>query len=187
MLRNLLMLGVFAGVSASVPIVYQSNPAMFHALLSSAVRSAPDSAPALQIKMAGIETEPAAPRTLGRKVLVSADGRGHYAATFKLNGRQIDALVDTGATMVTINNSTARRIGISLNASDFSQTVSTANGAIKAAMVNLDTLQIGRIAMDDVQAVVLDDRALRTNLIGMSFLKRLEKFEAQDGTLLLVQ
>lgn len=65
--------------------------------------------------------------------------------------------------------------------------MNTANGAIKAAVVTVDRLQIGKISLDNVQAVVLDDRALQTNLIGVSFLQRLQKYEVQDGALLLVQ
>jgi aspartyl protease family protein len=54
-------------------------------------------------------------------------------------------------------------------------------------VVTVDRLQIGKIAIDNVQAMVLDDRALQTNLIGMSFLQRLQKYQVQDGSLLLVQ
>lgn len=184
MLRNLLILGVSAGLSASIPILYQSNPEAFLSLLSSSTRTKVIEP---EISVAVARTEPAAPQPLGRKVTVSSDGRGHYAATFRLNGRQVDALVDTGATLVAINLSTARRIGVSLNPADFTQPVSTANGSVKAATINLDRLEIGRISLDNVQALVLDDKALKTNLIGMSFLNRLEKFEARDGTLLLAQ
>jgi aspartyl protease family protein len=185
MLRALLIVGVLTGISTSIPIVYQSNPHLFEGLLSPATTSNADTAPKTDLKIDA--TAPATPQPLGRKVIVPSDGRGHFAATFKLNGRQIDALVDTGATVVAINISTARRIGISLNASDFSRSVATANGSVKAAMVTLDSLQIGRISLAGVQAVVLDDKALQTTLIGMSFLGRLEKFQAQDGSLLLVQ
>ena len=41
--------------------------------------------------------------------------------------------------------------------------VNTANGAIKAAVVTLDRLQIGSISVENIEAVVLDDKALRTN------------------------
>ncbi|RUU68529.1 TIGR02281 family clan AA aspartic protease, partial [Mesorhizobium sp. M7A.T.Ca.TU.009.01.1.2] len=101
--------------------------------------------------------------------------------------RQVDGMIDTGATLVAINMSTARRIGLSLNASDFSHEVNTANGTIKAAVAMIDRLQIGNITVNDVQTIVLDDRALRTNLIGMSFLNRLDKYQVENGTLLLVQ
>ena len=188
MLRKLLILGVFAGTSASIPIALSVESANFDGLLKSAVggqaamsKTQPD------CNLAAVPNKPATPQPLGRKVVVAADARGHFTSTFKLNGRQVDGMIDTGATLVAINTSTARRIGISLNASDFRHEVNTANGTIKAAVVTIDRLQIGKITVESVQAVVLDDKALRTNLIGMSFLQRLEKYQVENGTLLLVQ
>ncbi|MDX8440840.1 TIGR02281 family clan AA aspartic protease [Mesorhizobium australafricanum] len=187
MLRKLLILGIFAGTSASIPIVYQANPHLVDSLLKSTVASQPAAPEPPQVNLASVPDKPAPPMPLGRQVLVNADGRGHFTSQFKLNGRQIDGMIDTGATLVAINTSTARRIGISLNPSDFNREVNTANGAIKAAVVTVDHLQIGKIAIDNVQAMVLDDRALQVNLIGMSFLQRLQKYQVQDGALLLVQ
>lgn len=187
MLRKLLILGVCAGTSASIPIVYQSNPQIVESLLKSAVATKPAAGTQPDVNLASLPGKPAAPMPLGRQVLVNADERGHFTSAFKLNGRQIDGMIDTGATLVAINTSTARRIGISLNQSDFTHQVNTANGAIKAAVVTVDRLQIGKISIDNVQAVVLDDKALQTNLIGMSFLQRLQKYEVQNGALLLVQ
>ena len=183
MLRNLLILGVLAVASASFPMLYQSNPQMFEGLLKSAVGARP--AVETDLNLAAVPDRPAQP--LGRKVVITADARGHFTSAFKLNGRQVDGMIDTGATLVAINSSTARRIGVSLNASDFKHQVNTANGAIKAALVTVDRLQIGKITVDGVQAVVLDDKALRTNLIGLSFLQRLEKYQVENGALLLVQ
>ena len=185
MLRKLLILGIFAGTSASIPIVYQSNPHLVDGLLKSAAASKP-ATPEVEPEV-NLASVPAKPMALGRQVLVNADERGHFPSAFKLNGRQIDGMIDTGATLVAINTSTARRIGISLNQSDFDHQVNTANGAIKAAVVTVDHLQIGKISVDNVQAVVLDDRSLQTNLIGMSFLRRLQKYQVQNGALLLVQ
>ena len=51
----------------------------------------------------------------------------------------------------------------------------------------IDRLQIGRISVEDVEAVVLDDSALSGTLIGVSFLNRLAKYQVEDGALLLVQ
>lgn len=187
MLRKLLILSVFAGTSASIPVVYQSNPRIFENLLKSTVTARPEVEAQPQVNLASVPGKPAAPLPTGRKVVVTADGRGHFSSTFKLNGRQVDGMIDTGATLVAVNTSTARRIGLSLNSSDFSHEVNTANGSIKAAVVTIDRLQIGSISVDGVQAIVLDDRALSTNLIGMSFLNRLGKYQAENGTLLLVQ
>ena len=187
MLRKLLILGVFAGTSASIPIVYQSNPQMLDGLLKSTVASKPAAQPQPELNLASVPDKPAAPLPTGRKVTVAADERGHFTSAFKLNGRQVDGMIDTGATLVAVNTSTARRIGLSLNPSDFNREVSTANGTIKAAVVTIDRLQIGSISIDGVQAIVLDDKALQTNLIGMSFLNRLDKYQVENGTLLLVQ
>lgn len=187
MLRKLLIVGVSAGVSASVPIIYQANPDMFGVWLKRVLSDeAPDpqevsAIPALRFAKSG------QPTLLGRKVLIPADNRGHFAADFRLNGRPITAMVDTGATLVALNESTARRVGVKLQPADFRHRVTTANGEVKAASVTIETLQIGRIALNNVQAVVLEDKALGDTLIGMSFLKRLGKFSVQDGALLLVQ
>ncbi|QIA22039.1 TIGR02281 family clan AA aspartic protease [Mesorhizobium sp. AA22] len=187
MLRNLIILGMLAVASASFPILYQSNPQMLDGLLKSAVGTRPAVETQTDLNLATVPDRPPTPRPLGRKVVVAADARGHFTSAFRLNGRTVDGMIDTGATLVAINSSTARRIGISLNVSDFKHEVNTANGAIRAALVTIDRLQIGKITVDGVQAVVLDDKALRTNLIGLSFLQRLEKYQVENGALLLVQ
>ena len=187
MLRKLLIVGICAGSSASVPILYQSNPDAFHSILKSAVaEKAPQEPPTAEVNA----IRPAKPATevlLGRKVRIAADPRGHFNADFRLNGRSIDAMVDTGATLVAINLSTARRIGIQLSPADFKHTVNTANGKTRAASATIDRLQIGRIVVENVDAVVLEDKALDGTLIGVSFLNRLAKYQVENGALLLVQ
>ncbi|MGE0283992.1 MAG: TIGR02281 family clan AA aspartic protease [Rhizobiaceae bacterium] len=118
-------------------------------------------------------------------VALQSDDRGHYVGEFKLNGRKTEAMVDTGATVIAINSSTARRIGLSLRNSDFTGKVGTANGMVAAAPVMLDSVEIGRIKIDNVQAVVIDDAALPSTLIGMSFLKQLRRFEVRSGQMVL--
>lgn len=188
MLRKLLLVGVLAGGSASVPILYQVNPEAFHGLLQSAVQDG-DAAPVRKTTVTPIaRVAKAEPEELtGRRVRLSADPNGHFLADFKLNGRRVNAMVDTGATLVAMNVSTAKKIGITLTPADFRYQVSTANGNAKAAAATIASLQIGRIAVDNVQAVVLEDSALDGTLIGMSFLKQLSKFEVEDGALLLQQ
>jgi aspartyl protease family protein len=187
MLRQLIILGVCAGTSALIPIAYEANPQAFHAWLQPGVDDRAAVAPAANVNTVRPKT-PAQPEMLtGRKVRLTADPRGHFLADFKLNGRRVEALVDTGATAVAINASTARRIGLSLKNSDFRHSVNTANGETRAAAVMLDRIEIGRIHVQNIEAVVLEDKALSGTLIGMSFLKRLGKFEVENGSLLLVQ
>lgn len=118
---------------------------------------------------------------------VVADARGHYTAGFTLNGRQVEALIDTGASAVAINRSTARRIGIGLAQADFRHQVATANGRTLAASATIGSMRLGRIEIRDVQALVLEDAALESALVGMSFLNRLRSFSAEAGVLHLEQ
>ena len=96
-------------------------------------------------------------------------------------------LIDTGATMVAINMSTARQIGIKLGNADFRGSAETANGRTRAAFVTINRLEIGRISVDNVEAAVLDDKALSGTLIGMTFLNRLRRYQVENGALLLEQ
>ncbi len=187
MLRKLLILGILAGSSASIPILYQSNPNAVHDALRAAFsEKAEVGVPSTETSVAR-PTLPDSPPLLGRKVLIKVGPQGHFNADFRLNGRSMAAVVDTGATLVAINVSTARRIGIAISGQDFKYQVDTANGKTRAASVLIDRLQIGRITIDDVQAVVLDDSALSGTLIGASFLNRLAKYQVENGALLLVQ
>lgn len=188
MLRKLVILGVCAGSAASVPTIYQANPELFDLLPRTAAQRSAELDPAPQINLASVPDRPATtPQTGGRKVTVSADGRGHFLATFKLNGLPVNAMIDTGATMVAINASTARKMGIPLQLSDFNRQINTANGLAKAAVIQIGRLEIGRIAVSDVQAIVLDDKSLGGTLIGMNFLKRLGRYQVDNGTLTLIQ
>lgn len=125
-----------------------------------------------------------APRLSGTE-RIPRDRAGHYSAEFHLNNERVDGLIDTGASAIAINETTARRAGIRLNNSDFVYTVNTANGQTRAARAVLKTVRVGSIRVDNVEAVVLSDDALQGVLIGMSFMNRLRGFEYSNGSLLL--
>ncbi len=123
----------------------------------------------------------------GRSVKIMADARGHFIAKAKMNGRAVDVLVDTGATQVAINETTAKRIGLKLQKSDFKYRVNTANGETKAASTTIEVIEIGRVRVENVQASVLKDEALGGILLGMSFLRQLKSAEVRSGSLVLTQ
>lgn len=123
----------------------------------------------------------------GRKARIAMDSRGHFVTKAKMNGRNEEVLVDTGATYVAINESLARRLGIRLKDSDFKYKVRTANGITYAAAAVIEEIQIGRVRVQNVQASVSRDEALSTVLLGMSFLKKLNKFEISGKELILIQ
>jgi aspartyl protease family protein len=166
-------------LAVSLLSVASYGPAMFEKTLAENKAAAPARA-----KMAA----PADPAPLpGGKVRIESDGRGHFVAKAKLNGRPMEVLVDTGATAIAINKSMARRLGIDLADKDFRHKVKTANGETAAALATIDTVEIGKVRVDNVEAIVLADSDLGATLLGMSFLNRLARFEVSGGAMILVQ
>lgn len=122
-------------------------------------------------------------RTYSGTERLRADRAGHFVADFSFNSRRVKAVVDTGATLIALNESEARRAGISVRPNEFVYFVNTANGRARAARVTIDEVRLGSIRVRNVEALVLEDEALDTVLIGMSFLNRLRNFEISNGTL----
>ena len=106
MLRKLVILVVCAVLAASVPFLYERNPELFEGLILSALGRG-DPEPPHTIAMAEIRQarplDSGSEMLLGRKVRIDSDATGHFNAEFKINGRHIKGMVDTGATLVALN------------------------------------------------------------------------------------
>jgi aspartyl protease family protein len=122
-----------------------------------------------------------------RTVTVRSDRLGHFQVEGAVDGRRIDLMVDTGASMVALRERDANKLGIFPAARDYTGRTSTANGVIKVAPVRLSSLEVNGIRVYDVQAVVIPDQSLGTNLLGMSFLSRVRRFEMANGRLVMEQ
>jgi aspartyl protease family protein len=126
------------------------------------------------------------PARTSRTVKLDGDPRGHFRVDARIDGRSIDLLVDTGASLVVINESSAARLGIFPRPSDYVGRSQTANGVSKFAPVRLGRVEVNGITVHDVEAAVKPDEMLRTNLLGMSFLSRV-KWSYDRGRLVLEQ
>jgi aspartyl protease family protein len=135
--------------------------------------------------MSAQPASPAAPSNY-RTVTLNSDGRGHFQVDARVEGRSIDFLVDTGASSIALRESAAAKLGIHPSASDYSVRMQTANGIGKAARVRLDRVEVSGITVRDVEALVVPDDSLTTNLLGMSFLSRV-KWTHDRGRLVLEQ
>jgi aspartyl protease family protein len=122
-----------------------------------------------------------------RSVVVPRDERGHFQLEARVDGRRIGFMVDTGATSIALTESDAARLGIHPAQRDFIVQVETANGTVRAARTELSMVEVGDLIVRDVAALVLPDEALSENLLGLSFLSRLRRFEYSDGKLVLEQ
>jgi aspartyl protease family protein len=121
----------------------------------------------------------------GGHVRIRADRTGHYATEAQINGRTLGFLVDTGASLVILRYEDARSLGIIYGSDKFDTNVQTANGNAKAFRVRLYSVRLGSISLDDVDALVMEQGLLNTNLLGMSFLRRLSRYEVRGDTLVL--
>jgi aspartyl protease family protein len=123
--------------------------------------------------------------TSGGSVKVRDRGDGHFQVEAKIGARRIPFMVDTGATLVALTWETARDLNLVSPGDPMTVDISTANGSLKARRITLDRLDVEGVEVDRVQALVLPEGALQTNLLGMSFLSRLAHFEISRGTLVL--
>jgi aspartyl protease family protein len=130
---------------------------------------------------------PPSTNTDPNSVEVQRDAVGHFRVDGRVDGRALDFVVDTGASVVALTADDAAQLGIHPAASDYTVQLRTANGTVRAAATTLGMVEIGDIMVHDVAAVVLPDGALSENLLGMSFLSRLRHFDYSDGKMVLEQ
>lgn len=121
----------------------------------------------------------------GEEVRIPASPDHQYYVTAAVNDSPFSFLIDTGASYVALRESDARRAGIYTNWNDFDRPVRTANGETKAALVEIRAVEIDGIRVENVKAFVLADDQLSVNLLGMSFLSKLESVESRGGQLVL--
>ncbi|UFZ08487.1 TIGR02281 family clan AA aspartic protease [Bradyrhizobium ontarionense] len=153
----------------------------FMAQLADRLTPAPASAtPA--VRVATMESSAA-----GRSLSIPTDRRGHFRADGRIDGQRISFMVDTGASMVALNESSAARFGLRPARGEYTANVTTANGTVKAARARLAMVELGELTIRDVDALVLPDAALSENLLGLSFLSKLKRFAYANGQMVLEQ
>jgi len=122
-----------------------------------------------------------------RRVSLRSDRSGHFRTEARVDGRDLDFLVDTGATVIALTQKDAERIGIRPFLSEYTTSVNTANGPAKAARARISRIDIGGVVVRDVDALVMPEGALQQNLLGMAYLSKLKRFEYSSGNLVLEQ
>ncbi|QLI83027.1 clan AA aspartic protease [Chitinibacter fontanus] len=93
---------------------------------------------------------------------------GHFRMSATLNGEPVVLLIDTGASVLTIDQSLAKQLSLPEGAQLMTQ---TANGEVAAYESKLDTLIFGPFQMREVKVAVV--RKLGNEvLLGMNVLRR---------------
>ena len=120
-----------------------------------------------------------------RTVELTAQRNGHFFADAEINGRGVNVMVDTGASMVALTYEDARTAGVLPRDSDFTQRANTANGVAKFAPIVIDRLSIGSVEVRNVEAAVMEEGKLNNTLLGMSFINKLNRFDMRSGRLVI--
>jgi aspartyl protease family protein len=121
----------------------------------------------------------------GRTVAVARTNGGDFAINAQINGARVAMVLDTGASSVVLTREDAKAAGLPIEVLDYSVNIDTANGRARAAPVTLDRVAVGTLVEHSVDALVAPPGQLKTSLLGMSFLNRLQSWEVRGDRLLL--
>jgi len=117
----------------------------------------------------------------GTELVLKRSADGHYLFPGTINGRPVNFLLDTGATLVSVPAHMAADLGLRAGAR---QQSITANGTVSTRATRLDSMAFGPFDLRDVPASINPGMADNQVLMGMSVLKHLE-FSQRGDTLVL--
>jgi aspartyl protease family protein len=116
---------------------------------------------------------------------IAPDEQGMYWANGSINGFQVNFVVDTGATLISMNKHQAKRIGLKYKLEGKEAISNTASGLSKIYRINLDRVRVGDIEIDNVEGAVHDSDFPEVILLGNTFLNRVNM--KREGKILQLQ
>jgi aspartyl protease family protein len=131
------------------------------------------------------ELVPGRAATRNGAVEISRGRGGEFQIAALVNGATVPMVLDTGASAVVLTQEAAKAAGLPLAMLSYDVNVETANGRARAASVTLDRVTVGSIVERAVPALIAQPGQLKTSLLGMSFLTRLERWEVRGERLVL--
>jgi aspartyl protease family protein len=121
----------------------------------------------------------------GRSVEVARAYNGDFDISARINGARVSMVLDTGASSVVLTREDAKAAGLPLEVLAYTVAIETANGRTHAAPVKIDRVAVGGLVERSVDALVAQPGQLKTSLLGMSFLNRLQSWEVRGDRLVL--
>jgi aspartyl protease family protein len=121
----------------------------------------------------------------GTAVEIARARGGEFQIGAQVNDARLAMVLDTGASAVVLTQEAAKAAGLPIEVLSYDVTVETANGRTRAASVTLDRLAVGSIVERAVPALIAQPGQLKTNLLGMSFLNRLQSWEVRGDKLVM--
>jgi aspartyl protease family protein len=118
----------------------------------------------------------------GGKIVLNASSGGHFLSQGSINGRAVQFMVDTGATMISMGTADADRLGIDYKNGQLGRS-NTANGTVTVYKVKLSSVRVGDVEVYDVDAIVMPASTSQV-LLGNSFLNRFQMTRTNDQMVL---
>jgi aspartyl protease family protein len=129
---------------------------------------------------------PPPPSAGSRAAFIDREADGHYWTRADVGGTQVKFMVDTGASIVALTYFDAQRLGLKPEELDFDSEIRTAGGVTYGAPVTLKSIRVGKVEVEDVNAVILRTE-LEQSLLGMTFLGELHSYEVRQGQMIIRQ
>jgi aspartyl protease family protein len=121
----------------------------------------------------------------GQEVRIRMSPDGHFWAQVQINGVPRRMLIDSGATITALSESTGRLAKVSPDPAVLPVMLRTANGVTPAKTVSIDALSVGAIQARGLKAVVAPGLG-EVDVLGMNFLSQLASWRVEGRTLILV-
>ncbi len=120
----------------------------------------------------------------GGDIRLSRRGDGHFYANPSIGGRQLDVMVDTGASFVALTGEDARAAGLDWSEADLQPVARGASGVVEGVPVMIDSIELGGTEMRDVEAAIVPE-GLPVTLLGQSYLRRFQRVEIEGDAMVL--
>jgi len=123
------------------------------------------------------------PVLAGNEVRIPMSIDGHFWVEGRINGHPVRFLVDSGATVTTIDRATALDAGVAVSEAR-NIAVRTGNGMIRVARGRAGQLSVAAVERSDVALHIAETD--RMNVLGMNFLSTLSRWSVEGRWLVLV-
>jgi aspartyl protease family protein len=121
----------------------------------------------------------------GATVEIARGRNGDFQLAMQVNSGYVSMVLDTGASAIVLTQDAAKAAGLPLEMLSYNVNVDTANGRTRAASVMIDRVAVGSIVERKVPALIAQPGQLKTSLLGMSFLNRLQSWEVRGDRLVM--
>lgn len=149
-------------------------------------KSASETLPAEDARIQSVQVDPETPR-IPNAASLKREEDGHYWARAEVDHVSLKFLVDTGASVVALTWRDAQRLRLKPEELEFKWRIRTANGETFGASVLLESIRIGEVEVENVEAMVMRDGLLDNSLLGISFLEQLYSYEFKGDTMIIRQ